>query len=486
MSRLTSSRRHGFTVFFADVAAVTAVMFFTCIAQFDELNESAAKFLPNANLTASVNPLALAITMYLLWISALVVGRSWNPHIAGTGLPEYLLVSKSVLTVLFILAFGALVFKVDVSRKFVFTALSLGLAALIASRWFARQWLLERRRQGKITRRTLVLGPEKNSLEFIEKLVADKASGFTPTKFLSLRGPVPVEVSNRLKSLGVSFAYFDKSEFEAVIDESIEAVLVVSAGEIDQSTLRAISWTLEGKSVELIVSSGLVDFAGSRLSSQIVAGAQFLFVETPTFQGFKFLAKSILDFAFALSALVMFSPLMLLTGVAIWLEDFGPIFYSQERVGANGKIFKILKFRSMVVDADKLHSQLRAEDVNQVNRRMFKDPGDPRMTKVGRLIRRFSIDELPQIFNVFSGTMSFVGPRPPLASEVAEYEPHERRRLLVKPGMTGIWQVSGRSLLTWEETIRLDLYYVENWTILTDFLIVLRTLKAVLDGRGAF
>ena len=238
--------------------------------------------------------------------------------------------------------------------------------------------------------------------------------------------------------------------------------------------------------MELIVSSGLVDFAGNRLSSQIVAGAQFLFVETPTFQGFKFLAKSILDFAFALAALVLFSPLMILTGVAIWLEDFGPIFYSQERVGANGKIFRILKFRSMVVDAEKLHPLLRAKKVDAVNRLMFKDPGDPRITKVGRLIRRFSIDELPQIFNVFNGTMSFVGPRPPLASEVAEYEPHEKRRLLVKPGITGIWQVSGRSLLTWEETIKLDLYYVENWTILTDFLILLRTIKVVLDGRGAF
>jgi lipopolysaccharide/colanic/teichoic acid biosynthesis glycosyltransferase len=146
----------------------------------------------------------------------------------------------------------------------------------------------------------------------------------------------------------------------------------------------------------------------------------------------------------------------------------------------------MFKFRSMIKNADKIHAELRAKSSNQVNKRMFKDPNDPRLTRVGRFIRRFSIDELPQIFNVLNGTMSMVGPRPPLKTEVAEYSNNDHRRLLVKPGITGLWQVSGRSTLSWEETVRLDLYYVENWSLSGDIFIILRTFKAVVSRTGAY
>jgi len=189
---------------------------------------------------------------------------------------------------------------------------------------------------------------------------------------------------------------------------------------------------------------------------------------------------------FATVALILLSPIFIVTALAVWLGDRGPVFFMQERVGKDGKTFKMIKFRSMIAEADSLHSAMRAKAVNPVNSKMFKDPNDPRLTRVGRFIRKWSIDELPQIFNVFNGTMSIVGPRPPLASEVAEYEAHVHRRLLVKPGITGLWQVSGRSLLSWDETVSLDLFYVENWSIIGDTFIILKTFSAVLTQRGAF
>ena len=486
MLKKSEMRKHGLVLFAGDVAVITVVMFSTAFFQFSELSDAAARFSSNRHFDVNVNPPTLALAMYLLWIFAEVVNRSWNPHLAGTGIAEYLMLSKSVLAVLFVLAFGALLFKIDVSRRFVFTSLAAGLIALITYRWVARQWLLRQRGSGSYARNTLVLGPATNALEFIEKMSRDKNSGFRPVKLMVFKDNVPEKIVDRLNELGVSLEIFSQCEVEKLAAENVETVIIFNAGDVSPKIIREISWALEGTPIELIVSSGLVDFAGSRLTTQVVAGAQFLFVETPKFEGFKFLAKSVMDFIFSVAALVLISPVMIIAALAIWLEDRGPVFYAQERVGQNGKHFKMFKFRSMIVDADKLHAQLRAKLVDPVNNRMYKDPNDPRLTKVGRFIRRYSIDELPQIFNVFNGTMSIVGPRPPLASEVAEYEKHEMRRLLVRPGITGLWQVSGRSLLSWEETVRLDLYYVENWTVMTDILIVIRTAKAVFDRTGAY
>jgi lipopolysaccharide/colanic/teichoic acid biosynthesis glycosyltransferase len=177
---------------------------------------------------------------------------------------------------------------------------------------------------------------------------------------------------------------------------------------------------------------------------------------------------------------------MFIAAIAV-KTDGGPIFFLQERHGKDGKLFKMIKFRSMKVGSEKLHDQLKKQKQTELtNTNMFKDPEDPRITKVGKFIRKYSIDELPQIFNVLKGEMSMVGPRPPLPSEVKEYEKHVHRRLYVKPGITGIWQVSGRSSLSWEETVRLDLSYVENWSVLNDVLIILKTLRVLISREGAF
>jgi exopolysaccharide biosynthesis polyprenyl glycosylphosphotransferase len=228
-----------------------------------------------------------------------------------------------------------------------------------------------------------------------------------------------------------------------------------------------------------------MDVAGARLTLRPVAGFPLVHVERPQYHGAKRFQKRLFDFCFALAALIGMSPLLLLVAIAIKLNSRGPVFYSAERIGLNGKPFKMLKFRSMVADADQLLPDL--SELNEVDGGvLFKIRNDPRITSVGKIIRRFSIDELPQFINVLKQEMSVVGPRPPLRREVESYDAEVMRRLLVRPGVTGLWQVSGRSNLSWEDSVRLDLSYIENWSMIGDLIIIGKTLKAVFKREGAY
>jgi len=209
-------------------------------------------------------------------------------------------------------------------------------------------------------------------------------------------------------------------------------------------------------------------------------------VDRPTYRGANRLLKKTFDGVTSVLLVLLLSPVLLAVAVAVKLTSKGPVFFRQERVGINGEMFRMIKFRSMVVDAEARLASLREEQHDAGNQVLFKIKNDPRITKVGKFIRRFSIDELPQLFNVVIGDMSLVGPRPPLMAEVELYGDEARRRLLVKPGMTGLWQVSGRSDLTWDDTVRLDVYYVENWSITGDLVILWKTAKAVVSSSGAY
>jgi lipopolysaccharide/colanic/teichoic acid biosynthesis glycosyltransferase len=208
-------------------------------------------------------------------------------------------------------------------------------------------------------------------------------------------------------------------------------------------------------------------------------------ITSTKFTGPQYVVKTAMDLSLGLLAFLISLPIILITALFVKLEDKGPAFFTQTRVGLNGKQFTIYKLRSMKVGAELEHAELQATKAS-VNSNMFKDPNDPRVTKVGRIIRKYSIDELPQFLNVLKGDMSLVGPRPPLLSEVEQWQQHEVRRLLVKPGITGPWQIGGRSLLTWEETVAIDLAYVENWTILTDIAIIFKTIAYIVNGNGAY
>jgi len=231
------------------------------------------------------------------------------------------------------------------------------------------------------------------------------------------------------------------------------------------------------------VAPSLANVAGPRVHIRPVAGLPLLHVEEPAYRGGNRWAKSIFDRVGAVALIIAASPILLITAIAIKLTSRGPVFFRQERAGLRGNNFDMIKFRSMVVGAENMATELESDSGNQV---LFKMRNDPRVTKVGKFIRRASIDELPQLFNVVKGDMSLVGPRPLLPAWLAEYPEPTRRRLLVRPGITGLWQISGRSNLDWEESIRLDLYYVENWSLVGDLVILWHTFRAVITSDGAY
>ncbi len=273
---------------------------------------------------------------------------------------------------------------------------------------------------------------------------------------------------------------------EIVRTSGADTVAVTATASFGPSAVRKLSWELEDTDAELILAPALTNIAGPRIHTQPVAGLPLIHVDRPTYRGANRILKKSFDVAGSLLLVLLFSPVLLAVAVAIKLTSSGPVFFRQDRVGINGEIFRMIKFRSMVVDAESRLEKLQDENRDAGNVVLFKMKNDPRVTTVGRFIRRFSIDELPQLFNVVIGDMSLVGPRPPLKSEVDLYGDEARRRLLVKPGMTGLWQVSGRSDLTWDDTVRLDVYYVENWSITGDMVIIWKTAKAVVSSSGAY
>ncbi|MDQ0240170.1 exopolysaccharide biosynthesis polyprenyl glycosylphosphotransferase [Arthrobacter bambusae] len=263
-----------------------------------------------------------------------------------------------------------------------------------------------------------------------------------------------------------------------------DAVAISAGVQLHPKTLRQLGWELANRNVGLIMAPALTDIAGPRIHTQQVAGLPLIHVTTPTLEAGQRVAKRLFDVAVSAALIVLVSPLLAVLALLVKLDGPGPSLFRQERVGFEGTPFKMLKFRSMVVDAEARLTELA--DRNEGSGLLFKVKNDPRITRIGGFLRRYSLDELPQLFNVLSGSMSLVGPRPPLSSEVEAYEQDVRRRLLVKPGVTGLWQVSGRSNLSWQDSVRLDLYYVENWSLAGDLIILLRTARAVFGGHGAY
>jgi exopolysaccharide biosynthesis polyprenyl glycosylphosphotransferase len=263
-----------------------------------------------------------------------------------------------------------------------------------------------------------------------------------------------------------------------------DTVVLTAWSDVGEEDLRRMSWDLEGSGVQLLVAPRLAEVATPRLRIRTVGGMPLLCVAEPEFTGSRRAVKTVLDYALAAVGLLLLAPVMLGVAVAVKVGSPGPALFRQERVGRHGKTFVMHKFRSMYVDAEQRLAQL--SHLDEGGGPLFKVRDDPRVTPVGRFIRRYSLDELPQLFDVLRGRMSVVGPRPPLPGEVARYEDDVRRRLLVKPGLTGLWQVSGRSDLSWQESVRLDLSYVENWVLGLDLSIILRTVSAVLARRGAY
>ena len=378
-----------------------------------------------------------------------------------------------------------MLFKLEIARSYLLIALPVGVALLLMSRWVARRVVVwARKNRGRCITRLLVVGSPQAVRDLTLGLSREPWAGFDvvgacipgqydrPNIGIPGFGTVPV-LGNETSVAG------------AVITTRSHAVAVAATEQFHGVGLRELSWELENLNVDLLVAPGVVDVAGPRLHMRPVAGLPLIHVEKPQYNGAKRFQKRAFDVTFSGLALLCGLPLLLMIALAIKLSSRGTVFYRQERIGLDGERFEMIKFRTMVVGAEAM-----LEEVAHLNESdsgvLFKIRKDPRVTPLGRFLRKYSLDELPQFINAFTGQMSVVGPRPPLPTEVAAYSDTTMRRLLVRPGITGLWQVNGRADLSWEDSVRLDLYYVENWSIMADVVIALKTARVVFNHTGSY
>jgi exopolysaccharide biosynthesis polyprenyl glycosylphosphotransferase len=429
------------------------------------------------------HPLALVFGAGLgvMWAIALEGYRTRDARVVGNGSSEYKRIGASTLLTFGLGAITALVIGVEDARIYYFVTLPIGLAALVTSRWLWRKWLIGRRAEGQYLSRTLVMG----GLDDVERVVQhiERSSGAA----YSVVGVVLDDSDATVVSTASrNIPALAGTESVASIVRVLEADTVIVAGQRsgDQQSTRELSWALENAPADLVIAPGLADVAGPRIHIRPVDGLPLMHVDLPHFAGGKHILKRAFDIAVAAIALVILAPVLGILALLVKSDGPGPALFKQERIGKNGEPFRMLKFRSMVVTAeDDLEGLL---DQNEGAGALFKMRDDPRVTRIGRILRKYSLDELPQIWNILVGDMSLVGPRPPLRREVDEYERHVHRRLYIKPGLTGLWQVSGRSDLSWDESVRLDLFYVENWSLTGDLMIIWRTARMMLNPTGAY
>ena len=426
----------------------------------------------------------VSISLILCWLVSLRAFQSLDRRIVGAGAQEYSRVISACLSVFGLLAMLDLMFRLNIARGFLLVALPAGTLGLLLNRWMWRKELIRQRTNAQNLERVLVVGAVTPSKPLVERLLKSPSLGYEVVGVClppSRRGtPEELWVAQRMIPV---FGDFDDVR-DAVQHTGATTVAVTSAEALGHQAMQDLSWELEGISVEMLVAPGVTDVAGPRMMVRPVAGLPLLHIDKPRYEGANKFRKGFFDRIGACAAMLCLSPVMVAVAVAIKLDSRGPVFYKSTRIGLNNAPFQMWKFRSMVQDADQRKSTLAHLDEGAGV--LFKMRDDPRVTKVGKLIRRYSLDELPQLFNVLGGSMSLVGPRPPLPDEVEKYDGRVSRRMLVKPGVTGLWQVSGRSNLTWEESVRLDLSYVENWSMMQDTVILWRTAKAVMAKEGAY
>jgi len=424
-----------------------------------------------------------ALLLPAAWIVALGWSRAYAARYIGAGPEEYRSVTRALGALLAASAILSYAFKLEVSRGFVGIALPLLLAATLLGRYTLRLGLHRRRLAGEMLQSTVVVGHPDSVADMIRQIREHpEVNGLT----------VVGACLNGIDDSWVSLGTIEDVPILCAAGDAVlaldavqpDVVAVASSPDLSGQQLRRFGWQLEQRGIDLLVSPGIIEVAGPRLSLRPAQGLSMLHVERPLTQGLIYSSKAVLDRVIGAGLVLLASPVLLALAAAIKLESRGPALFKQVRIGSEGRPFTMFKFRSMVNNAEALLPELTENsDGNGV---LFKMREDPRVTRVGRFIRKFSLDELPQLLNVVRGDMSLVGPRPPLGSEVDTYEFDALRRLRVRPGMTGLWQVSGRSDLSWEDSLRLDLWYVDNWSWALDGQILVRTARAVLKGRGAY
>lgn len=438
------------------------------------------------------NYLVVSALIVVGWMLVLSINRSRSPQVIGSGVEEYRRVFISTAATFGSIAIISMAFKLEIARGYLLIALPSGIALLfLFFRWLARRVVLEaRKRYGSCITRILVVGNPSAVRDLTRSLTADPGCEYEVVGACIPPGRA-MRTNLDLPGIGtIPPTFGDETNIVAAATETNSFAVAVTASEhLDGRALRELSWELEGLNIDMFVAPpGVIDVAGPRLQMRPVSGLSLIHIEKPTYHGAKQFEKRLFfDVVFS-SMVLLFGlpPVLTLIALAVKLTSRGPVFYLQERIGADGRPFKMIKFRTMVEGADTMLGGLVSLN-DSPGGVLFKMHSDPRVTPIGRLLRKYSLDELPQFINVLKRDMSVVGPRPPLPSEVASYDHCTRRRLLVRPGITGLWQVSGRSNLSWEDSVRLDLFYVENWSMISDLLIAVKTVKAILSPpSGAY
>lgn len=465
VSTLEVNRGLRYLILVTDLIILIAATFIGFVTRF-----SVAEL--NTSLTGEIQLVGTLIPP--LWIVMLVLVGAYDTRVLGLGLSEYGRLIKSALWMVAIVSLVSFLGKFDTSRAYVLIAIPLGLLGLLIERWLWRRWILHQRNRGKELQPTIVVGDPDERGRIADALDDRPWAGYRVVG--TMRGPVtdqPTDVD----------LWID--ELLRVVDEKrASCIALTSSTNIGSADVRELSWRIEGRGIDLLISSSYGAITGPRLSLRVATGLPFMHLDEVGLSATERGLKRLLDVVGAGVLVVVLSPVLLLIALLILITSGRPVLFIQQRAGFQGEFFNVLKFRTMVPDADDRRDELRSVQVDQAPTLKLK--ADPRVTPLGRFLRRWSLDELPQLFNVLGGSMSLVGPRPHPIDDVERYREGDTRRLLAKPGMTGMWQVAGRSDLSWKDAVELDLIYIENWSLLGDLTILARTLQAVVSRRGAY
>jgi exopolysaccharide biosynthesis polyprenyl glycosylphosphotransferase len=425
-----------------------------------------------------ISYIASTVALPALWAGCVALAGGYEARFIGVGSDEFRRVMNAAATLTGSVAVASYALKADLARGYVLIALPCLTILDLGTRYALRKRLHRRRSYGACMQRVVAVGHPQAVADLVGLLRRDRFNGLHVVA-ACLAGRVGLNEIAEVPVLGGL-----GSVSTAVEQFGADTVAVVACPEMNGIRLRELAWQLEETGTDLCVAPALLDVAGPRTTIRPVAGLPLLHVDHPELAGGKQVIKALFDRTAAALSLILLAPLFAVIAMIIRLDDRGPVFFRQIRIGLDGQPFKLYKFRTMVVDAEQRKAELEA--LNEGSGVFFKMRRDPRVTKAGFWLRRWSLDELPQLLNVLSGDMSLVGPRPALPNEVARYGDHMRRRLVVKPGITGLWQVSGRSGLAWEEAFTLDLRYVDNWSLALDLQILWKTWSAVISGSGAY
>jgi exopolysaccharide biosynthesis polyprenyl glycosylphosphotransferase len=485
-------------VVLTDVLIVVTTILLVSIARFG-IDDPAR--LASSTPALAISYQLVAVFTAVVWACWLLMHGCWSAEVPGDGLTEVKRIVRASASLFAVVVTINYLLSLNLARGFLLVALPVGTFAMVVARLSWRGWLRRRRRRGIELTDMLVIGGRTSAVALSVQLSRATDSGYRivglciprpdDAKRHTETGPHPVpppkaaldgHEDSRLAGFPV---LGDLDDVLRAIDLSGASVVAVAASDrFGADAVRNLSWALEGSGVRLMLAPAVTEVSPPRVRLRPVAGLALVQVVQPRFRGPSLVGKTAMDLTLALLATILFLPLMAIVALCIKFDDRGPVLFSQERIGLRGRTFRIWKFRSMAIDAESRRAELQAQ--SEGNEVLFKLRSDPRVTRVGKILRRYSLDELPQLFNVLTGDMSLVGPRPPLQSEVANYTDAVHRRLLVKPGMTGLWQVSGRSNLSWQESVRLDLFYVENWSPAGDLAIMAQTVKVMLSPNGAY